>query len=425
MHIRKAWDQLRSRIKEWGWEKTLAVAGIALAVVGIVITVLVMFIQPFITQERIVTGLEWAKSQWIGISIAVVISVVVLIALKQQLDKRKLRREMEALSKKSKLEIDALAEKSRLELEALSAKIDKQEERKFVRFEAINTIVYGHIEYYPLVYYVFGDDMPRGIGIRLIEQIFGEGVISKHPKRGRWDDLVEKLSRGEYDIVATPLYETQSRSKLVSFCSPIFFSDIGIYVKKDGKWFKGREKNSLKFGEATEILRNLRDLKLTAIEGELSGKMILKHLQVEKSKVNWLGRDEASVSGLIGSLESKEMPSDVVFAEVFQAELTNPVKSGSVINLLENKQLLYPVSFAIRKQEYVLRHFINLKLAEIDEEYPGGILGFILDELKKHPDFQGFDLDQIRRYFVREKPERMMLPSSALTAHSNGKKRRP
>ena len=189
---------------------------------GIAITVLVMFIQPFLTQERIVAGFEWAKSHWIGLSLAVVVAGLVIVAIKQRLDKRKLQ----------------------AEIQTLSDKVDRQEPRKFQRFENIDKIVYGHIEYDPLFGYDPRTDTPKGIGIRLIEEIFGKTAIIKYPKRGLWEDLVTKLSEGEYDIVATPLYETHARSRLVSFCSPIFFSDIGIYVKADSELFKGRKDSS-------------------------------------------------------------------------------------------------------------------------------------------------------------------------------------
>jgi len=65
--------------------------------------------------------------------------------------------------------------------------------------------------------------------------------------------------------------------------------------------------------------------------------------------------------------------------------------------------LLYPVSFAVPKHEYVLKNFINLKLLQLDEKYPEGILELILEELQKQPQFASFSLDQLKKYFVKEK----------------------
>src|SRR6185436_2241582 len=247
------------------------------------------------------------RRNWCEICLVLIPLVLVAVFIKQRARRREQTLEIrEFADKQTQLleEKAVLSEKLAVaEKEGFVWNADKQESRKFERFERINKIVYGHIEYYPLVYYSQKDDFARGIGIRLIEEIFGKTVVSKYPNRGRWEELVNKLSAGEYDIVATPLYETRERSKIVSFCSPIFFSDIGIYIKPNSELFGAREKNQLTFEQAVQLLQRLKDvLQLTAIDGELSGKMILKHVNSEKAKVNWLDRDESNVAGLISSV---------------------------------------------------------------------------------------------------------------------------
>jgi hypothetical protein len=276
-------------------------------------------------------------------------------------------------------------------------------EDRFRRFENIKDIVYGHIEYRPLLYYT-EENEPKGIGLRLLEEIFGKTIIRKAPVRGMWNNVVEKLEKGDYDVIATPLFETRERSNLVSFCSPIFFSDIGIYVKQDSQLFKGRVKpGSMTFEEAIKLFLSLTDkLKFSAIKGELSGKMVTKHLQIPQEKVQWLSFEESNIPDLIDSIMDEFRPSDVVFAENFQANRTRHVNSEKVINILKPHELLYPVSFAVRKRDYILRNYINLKLLEIEENYPDRIFGFLRDELNNHPGFK-FSMADVKRYFVREK----------------------
>src|SRR5205085_1949159 len=66
------------------------------------------------------------------------------------------------------------------------------------------------------------------------------------------------------------------------------------------------------------------------------------------------------------------------------------------------KEVLYPVSFALRKSDYVLKNFINLKLLEIEESMPDGILGIVYDELCKHDEYKHYTFADVKRYFVRE-----------------------
>jgi hypothetical protein len=258
-------------------------------------------------------------------------------------------------------------------------------------------------------------DKPSGIGISLLEKIFGsEKIVSSH-KKALWGDLVDNLASKQYDIIATPIFETNERSKHIAFCSPLFYSDIGIYVKKvaapSQKYSTKRgssialgslPENSLSFEDAISLLTHMK-LKIIAIDGEISGKMALKYLGLKREDIEWLKPETSSVHFLIASVGGgNDMECDIVFAEVFQAEQTDSVKNGNVINILKSKEVLYPVSFAVRKQDYVLKNYINLKLLEIEENEQNGILGIILDELKMHLEYKHYNLNDIKKYFVRE-----------------------
>lgn len=288
------------------------------------------------------------------------------------------------------------------DIRMLSRKLTLEEPPKFKRFEQIKAIRYGHIAYRPLLYYDENDN-PQGVGITLLNRVFKEKEILGSHTKALWRDLVENLASKKYDIVATPIFETRERTKRIAFCSPMFYSDIGMYVKKNSGALGQLPASSQSFEEAVTMARRMKPT-LVAIEGEISGKMALKYLANKKEDVKeWLTPETASVNSLIAAVNG-EIGTDceVVFAEVFQAEQTRPVRDGDVFNILKPKQVLYPVSFAVRKSDYILRNFINLKLLEIEENGKDGILGIILEELKKHPDCSHYTLEDIQRYFVRE-----------------------
>ena len=54
---------------------------------------------------------------------------------------------------------------------------------------------------------------------------------------------------------------------------------------------------------------------------------------------------------------------DFTFMEVFKAE--SIIENDEVINILKKNELLYPVSFVVRKQDTVLKNLINLRLLEM------------------------------------------------------------
>ena len=57
---------------------------------------------------------------------------------------------------------------------------------------------------------------------------------------------------------------------------------------------------------------------------------------------------------------------DFIFLEVFKAKNVMKNSSGiNVINILKDCELLYPVSFVVKKEDTVLKNFINIRLMEM------------------------------------------------------------
>lgn len=294
-------------------------------------------------------------------------------------------------------------EKLRAKLEQLNAALVPKDSR----WDQIKTrkIRYGHVEYPPLLGYSAEDHRPEGIGVRLLEYLL-EGGVERYNRRSSWEDMLVGLQDSKYDILATPLFETRERSKLVAFSSPIFFADIGIYAAR-GR-FPGVEPLSLSWKEVMDLLtRNHSSLQVHVISGELSEKMALKHLKLPQEKVILAGVGELRIQNLLTALVtylSDDERNDIVFAERFIAEmLSTEVREEKVINLLKEGELLYPVGFVMRREDYVLRNYINIRLMELDDTHPPRVHGFIVDELQKQEGFEHVRIDQAKRFFVRKK----------------------
>lgn len=372
---------------DWHSNKTWGIIGV---VGGFITLLLGILIQPYVTKETQTQILGYLMARTNTIVLAVLGVLFLAVMIRQQKELRLLRKTL-----------------------------SKEEPPKFRRFEQIKTIKYGHIAYRPLLYYD-GADNPQGIGVALLTRIFSEVQIEQSNSRALWSNLVTNLASSKYDVVATPIFQTRERSRLIDFCSPMFYSDIGMYVKKDSRILGFLPPNSQTFEEAISMARRMKP-SIVAIQGEISGKLALKHLDPKKEDIKeWLTPETASVTSLINAvLGSDGAESEVVFAEVFQAEQTKPVQDGRVINILKQKQLLYPVSFAVRKSDYVLRNYINLRLLEIEETVNDGVLGIILEELRKQPEYANYSMNKIKKYFVRDL-QLLQPQSESEDSHGNG-----
>jgi hypothetical protein len=284
----------------------------------------------------------------------------------------------------------------------------------FDRWGSIKGIKYGHIDYSPMLYHD-NQGKPVGIGITILNKIFNTDFVHAS-QRMHWDQIEEHLYEKDpvepnkylIDIIATPIFETNERSQNVGFTSPIFYSEIGIYCSKGCK-FLGHQK-PMDFDNAIATLKGFQDkLKFCAIEGELSDRMMNKYFGelVKDKKYKPYKAINVGLPELLGLVYKGEK--DVAFMETFQADLMTRY-SDRLINLLNPNELLYPVGFALRKEDYVLRRFINLKLLELDSfpEDGNNIMELIKNELENIHNFfidcktDEEKMQRVRKYFIRE-----------------------
>lgn len=395
----------RKDAKGINWHSTL-LWGIIGVLLNLILWFLTFLITPLVNKEWPTKFGEFLITHRLLVGLVGILITSVFWIVKVRRQNNDLRRSLTAAenSLSSTRQRLAAAEAKLATIESTMPTPKVEEIIRFRRFENIEKIVYGHIAYSPLLDH---DEAgrPYGVGITLLEMIFGHNRIEALDIKALWSDFVDELASGQYDIVATPIFETRERSTKIAFCSPMFYSNIGLYVKKGHKVLGRSGENSWSFDEAIETLQRMSP-KVVAIAGEISGKMALKYLGLTpEDKSKWLDPNRASVASLIKAVNGEgKMECEVVFAEVFQAEQTEAVRAKDVINILKPKALLYPVSFAVRKEDYVLRRYINLKLLQIEESLPDGVLKVIFDEMQKNEHYRHYTLEDIKRFFVRDYP---------------------
>lgn len=278
-----------------------------------------------------------------------------------------------------------------------------------------NKLKFGSLKYPPMLDFSSTGE-PIGIGIDILSKIFNK-KLQRQYKALTWEKLNEALyeqdSDGKFniDIIATPIFETNDRSKNLSFSLPIFYSEIGLYYNASNANFTGLPTKT--FAQAKEFIDMQKDDVLFAncIKGEISHKLLKKHFEKKMSEVK--DRQELSIQMLLSTIIETEEKSDIVFAETYQAEQLKKmqIQNGNndfknLKNLLKPRQLLYPVVFAMRKEDYVLKNYINLKLIEIDG--PGSGIVFLINNSLNITDNNFSNMGEnakaefISEYFVRE-----------------------
>lgn len=295
---------------------------------------------------------------------------------------------------KQKEKIDSLQDKIKL----LNKKTQKPDFKdiEYLRFEQIkaqNKFVFGHIDYEPFFKMRARDGInaqPTGIGYAILKEIFSvfNVKIKEYKHSGNWENIFENLTKKgknnkyPYDIIVTPLYETRSRiyKYPITYCIPIFYSEIGLFVHDNDF----DEKKSLKQIKK-DISDNSNKWKSPFIKGEVSEIIATKlKTYVGDDSEAEVPDDSQGHLNLLDKVNDRDTIFKIVAMEVFKANaiIDNYNKRLNVNdknykkeklnlkNILKEKQLLYPVSFIVRKEDTVLRNFINLRIAELYERTP-------------------------------------------------------
>ena len=227
-------------------------------------------------------------------------------------------------------------------------------------------------------------ETPRGIGYELMCKIFEPFKVrltNENPANGYgWQSIFDDFSknrRNELDFIMTPMYETRSRlyDYDVIYSIPLFYSDIGVYVKKTAE----TENLNLAFDQISSFLIDKREgtesWNLEFMEGEISEIVGKKSMYGDLDKEDprrKLSEDDSRrykfkdfSDKLYNVASNSKSTGDVVFMERFKAQSIIDEQDLNVVNILRENQLVYPVSFVIHKEETVLRNFINLRIAEL------------------------------------------------------------
>ncbi len=286
----------------------------------------------------------------------------------------------------------------------------KRKDERYTRFEDFDEhgVRFGYVPFFPTLKLNPETDAAEGFGVDLLRFLFEGRTFSSADPARNWGTIINGLINKEYDVIATPLYELRERSRLVSFTSPVFYADIGLFVPTGGKLAREAGKGNCTFEEVQKLLRKHEaDLTIVCMEGEIQEHFAKKHSP--KSERVHPPEKEYSVRHFLGMLcRGSEPSSDFLFCERWQAERHPEFnKDKGFINLLKPGEMLVPVGFAVRKSDDTLRKFINLQLLALQRDGTHNTIDFLADSFREQ--YSEDVTDKIQDYYylsyVQDKKE--------------------
>ena len=214
--------------------------------------------------------------------------------------------------------------------------------------------------------------------MELLRKLFGYKIgdkpvqLEKHQKNKLdWCSIFTELANGSFSIVATPLFSTFERTKQVGFTSPLFFSNVGLYVNQElakrTVWQDLGHKGLSGLSAAINETPNLRFLSLHCEISDMLAKEHHGNAQIECS-----GSGEKAISDMLDDVAKSSEPHDVLFCESYYAERYCKGKGPGhkqVVNMLKWHQILYPVCFAVQADDYHLINLMNIRLLKLAKEH--------------------------------------------------------
>jgi Bacterial extracellular solute-binding proteins, family 3 len=237
------------------------------------------------------------------------------------------------------------------------------------RWDEVSEVRYGHLKYPPFVNYD-EHNVPVGPGVQLLNDLLlhtpEKKIVSLdyEEKPRDWADILDGLREKKYNVIATPMFATFERSKKVRFSAPLFFSNVGLYVRKDfadaQEVWHGVTAENLRL----EIRMRAPRLRFLTIKGEISEK--LAHKYADKDVIEPI--DDIAVPKIFQKIADTRDASYAIFAETFTSERDLSVKNNRVKNVLPWFQILYPVCFAVRIGDHQLANLLNIRLMELTQK---------------------------------------------------------
>jgi ABC-type amino acid transport substrate-binding protein len=187
--------------------------------------------------------------------------------------------------------------------------------------------------------YEAGKEMAKNLGLKIewVEEVF-------------FGTAFEGLKTGRYDVVACTLWPTGLRLREADFCTPMFYSPIGAYV---------RPNRMHDFQNFDNI--NAPSVTIATIDGEMAATIAADRFPRAKT-LSMPQSTDISLS-MVNVTTGK---ADVAFIERTIAREFLAKNPGTLVNIAQSNPVqVFPNCFAISRNQYGLKNIINGSFEEL------------------------------------------------------------
>jgi len=208
----------------------------------------------------------------------------------------------------------------------------------------------GYVTYPPGFITSPNGNAPSGIFADLMETAAHNlNLRIEWTKETGWASMIEDLNTDKFDMVCSPVWANSTRARLADFGTPIYYSAIGVYVRR----------GDTRFNDNLAAI-NMPTITIATIDGEMSS--IIAASDFPKARVVSLPQ-MADDSQLLLNVATGH--ADVAFVEPAVAESYSAQNAGSVYNAAAAHPIRYfPTSVMFRKRQPEFASMIDVALEE-------------------------------------------------------------
>ena len=243
----------------------------------------------------------------------------------------------------------------------------QMEESVFDRVMRTKVLRCGYVVYPPIYMKDPNTGKATGIFHDLTEEIAKVmGVKVEWTQEASFATYNEDLRMGRYDAFCSGVWPLAERAEVETYSNPVFYSGVGIWVRKDDK----------RFTDVDQV--NNEAVTIAAIDGEMAG--LIASQSFPKAKILSLPASTDQASMLLNVTTGK---ADVALVDVSTANSFLSHNPDSVRNLVPNDPIrFFPSVYGFKLGEFKIKSAFD---TAIQDFLNNGLIGNLLNKYEEHP----------------------------------------
>lgn len=215
------------------------------------------------------------------------------------------------------------------------------------RLDRTNVIRAGYGVYPPYTQEDPKTGKVSGVSVDIVEELAREIGAKVEWRRLNWNTMAADLKRGEFDVVADPIFQTPQRARELTFTEPYSYFPIGIGIVRRG---------DRRFASFDAI----NTASVTAAVGQGTGEEALVKARAPKAKLLSVPIGQDSAAPINSVLTGR---ADIAISNIEDAKRFTGAHAGQLDMLWADTPPAYaPAGFALRFGDTAGAQFLNVAI---------------------------------------------------------------